>query len=225
MKTRTLFEIPGELEIENVAKRMHIQKNSELYGELEELVKKCNQIARPKAMYTTSYVKSVEGDVCMIDDVMIKSRVMANNIKNQQKVYPYLATCGAEIAEYSDTLTDFMHTWWIDGIKESYLSKAMAFLNNAMKQDIDKGKISRMNPGSLPDWPITEQPKLFSMIEGVERIGIELTESMLMLPKKSVSGIAFTSSNDYSNCELCLNETCINRSKAFDKDKYNAFLE
>lgn len=42
------------------------------------------------------------------------------------------------------------------------------------------------------DWPIQEQRKLFEIIGNTkDLIGVELTDSCLMLPIKSVSGIWF----------------------------------
>ena len=82
-----------------------------------------------------------------------------------------------------------------------------------------------MNPGSLPDWPITEQAKLFSLLGDVKAlIGVTLTESMLMLPTKSVSGVYFETERNFENCELCARENCPGRRKPFDEAKYGELL-
>ena len=45
-----------------------------------------------------------------------------------------------------------------------------------------------MNPGSLADWPMREQRPLFGLLGDTDAaIGVELMESYLMRPTKSVS--------------------------------------
>ncbi|MCK7489824.1 MAG: hypothetical protein MZU79_06060 [Anaerotruncus sp.] len=66
------------------------------------------------------------------------------------------------------------------------------------------GPLSNMSPGSLEDWPITEQTKLFSIFGDTERlVGVRLTDSMLMVPRKSISGILFPSEEGFVARQLC----------------------
>ena len=73
-----------------------------------------------------------------------------------------------------------------------------------------------MSPGSLEDWPITEQTKLFSIFGDTERlIGVRLTDSMLMVPRKSISGILFPSEEGFTSCQLCDRERCPGRKAPY----------
>ena len=73
-----------------------------------------------------------------------------------------------------------------------------------------------MNPGSVPSWPLTGQRELFEVIGGVtESTGITLTESCLMLPSKSTSGMYFTSADQFVNCAYCSILSCPNRLAAY----------
>jgi hypothetical protein len=75
-----------------------------------------------------------------------------------------------------------------------------------------------MDPGSLEDWPITEQPKLFSIFGDTERlVGVRLTNSMLMIPRKSISGIFFPSEEGFTSCQLCDRDTCPGRRAPYDE--------
>jgi hypothetical protein len=79
-------------------------------------------------------------------------------------------------------------------------------------------QISCMSPGSLEDWPIEEQKKLFSLLPGVDSmLGVRLTESFLMIPRKSVSGIYFPADVSFFNCQLCSRESCENRKAGYDE--------
>jgi hypothetical protein len=74
-----------------------------------------------------------------------------------------------------------------------------------------------MNPGSLADWPLTEQIPLFRLIGDVRQAtGVYLTESLLMMPRKSVSGFDFPTESSFASCQLCPREKCPNRRAAYD---------
>ena len=75
-----------------------------------------------------------------------------------------------------------------------------------------------MSPGSLEDWPIQEQLPLFALLgEAPAAIGVRLTESLLMLPGKSVSGIFFPSASTFFSCRLCPRERCEGRKARYDE--------
>jgi hypothetical protein len=74
-----------------------------------------------------------------------------------------------------------------------------------------------MNPGSLQDWPLREQRPLFALIGAVDtRIGVRLTDSCLMTPRKSTSGIQFPTEESFASCQLCGREVCPNRRAPYD---------
>jgi hypothetical protein len=78
-----------------------------------------------------------------------------------------------------------------------------------------------MNPGSLAEWPIGEQKLLFGLLGKVEElIGVQLTDSFLMLPIKTVSGIRFPKEGTYENCQLCPRQKCPGRKARYDEGLY-----
>ena len=82
-------------------------------------------------------------------------------------------------------------------------------------------KAATMSPGSADEevWPIQQQKELFSLFGDVESlIGVQLTDSFLMVPNKTVSGIRFPTEVDYRNCQLCHREECPSRSAEFDPE-------
>ena len=75
-----------------------------------------------------------------------------------------------------------------------------------------------MSPGSLKDWPIEEQRPLFEIIGDVEgTIGVRLSESLLMIPRKSVSGLFFSTDIRFQSCQLCPRKRCENRRARYDE--------
>ncbi len=81
------------------------------------------------------------------------------------------------------------------------------------------GDMAKMSPGSLPEWPVSQQPALFALLDGLpEAIGVRLTDSCLMLPSKSVSGFFFSSETSFVNCRFCPILDCPNRSARFQAE-------
>jgi cobalamin-dependent methionine synthase I len=112
----------------------------------------------------------------------------------------------------------------IDSIKEIALGAASHYLTEYIKNKYKVENMAVMNPGSLEDWPISEQKPFFSLFDNVEElIGVKLTDSFLMLPIKSISGIYFPTETSFASCQLCPREKCPNRRAKYDpelKEKY-----
>lgn len=79
----------------------------------------------------------------------------------------------------------------------------------------------RYSPG-YGDFPIEQQPEVLGVIEAGTRLGITLTDSMLMLPKKSVSALMGLYPEDAgvkrggTSCERCENrDNCEFRKEGF----------
>jgi len=80
--------------------------------------------------------------------------------------------------------------------------------------------MSFMAPGSLPDWPLEEQKPLFNLLGNVKAaIGVNLTDSLLMLPVKSISGIYFPVEASFYSCQLCPRQKCEGRKARYDKKR------
>ncbi len=97
------------------------------------------------------------------------------------------------------------------------MRSAVAVVGEYIQQRYRPGRLSRMNPGSLPDWPLHQQTPLFALVGEVEAgIGVRLTDSYLMIPRKSVSGIQFPTEESFESCQLCGREPCPGRRAPYD---------
>lgn len=182
-------------------------------AELLELIRGAERIANPKALLRISAITERGDGYVEIDGKRIDCALMAENFRDIYRVFPYICTCGREAEEWSQTLRDPLHEYWADKIKLFYVHNVQKYLFNHVRENyIQKAHISRMNPGSLKEWPISEQAVLFSIIGDIyELIGVELTPSFLMLPSKSTSGIMFASEAAFENCSLCDMKDCPGR--------------
>ena len=83
-----------------------------------------------------------------------------------------------------------LEQYYLDVIGNIALIKARRFLADQLRSRFALEGMSYMSPGSLKDWPLEEQSPLFLLLGYVaSSIRVRLNESLLMIPRKSVSGI------------------------------------
>jgi len=202
--TATLEEIIGTLVLEE-------EEDIDL---VSGLFAKARELARPKALYKVAYVENIQSPQVTIDGITFTSDVLADNMEGVHRVFAYICTCGAEVDDWSHLEKDYVVSLWLDIIKERFLYDAGNHLRDYIKEQYGLDILSSINPGSgsVENWPITQQNQLFSLIGSVtEETGVRLTESCLMLPTKSTSGLFYGSSTEFVNCLLCQRKNCSNR--------------
>ncbi len=216
-----LDNIPFDISLDRLLEKLHMDAEDEGADEVGELLKEARRIARPKGMYVEAFIDSKGEDYVVVEGVKLTSRVLRVNLNDVYRIYPYAATCGTELEEWSKTINDPLQRYWADAIKEIALVPALETLRKHLMDSYHLEKVSSMNPGSLEDWPIKEQEGLFALLGDTKAaIGVELTDSFLMLPIKSVSGIWFPTETNYENCQLCPREGCPGRRAPYDKELY-----
>mgnify|MGYP006303077617 CR=1 FL=1 len=197
--------------------------DEKLKKEADEYLSKIITKIQPKAIYKESYIdKKVDNEV-IIENTGFKSNILKNNLENIERVFPFIATGGHELEEIQNNTSDYLKQFWIDKLKEMSLAAATSYLYNHITDKYKIDKISSMNPGSADKevWPIEQQQELFSLFGDIEElIGVKLTESSLMIPNKSVSGIYFPSDETFINCEYCTREVCPSRRAPYNPEKW-----
>ena len=176
-------------------------------------------------MYKECYVDTRGDDTIVVGGITFTSRALRKNLQKAERVFAYVATCGRELDQVPIADGDYLKQFWLDTIKAAALGESLRHLNERMDRRHGLGKTSAMHPGSgdAAVWPIEQQRQLFSLLGDVTGlIGVELTDSFLMVPNKSVSGIRFPTEIDFRSCQLCHREKCPSRSAAFDPELWEA---
>jgi hypothetical protein len=172
-------------------------------------------------LYRVSFIESKGDDFITVEGITLKSRVLRVNLDQVYRVFPYAVTCGTELEEWTQGITDLVRSFAADAIKQDVLYQALRYLMEHLKGSYQLAQVSKMSPGSLADWPIEEQRPLFEILGNAkDLIGISLTESLMMVPTKSVSGVCFPTEVDFFSCQLCPREVCPGRKASYDKDLY-----
>jgi hypothetical protein len=219
---RKLDDIPVTTTLEEVLEKLRIAEPDDIEL-ITGLFNKAKEIARPKALYKESFVEDVDGNHVRIDETVFESNVVAANLKDVHRVFAYVCTCGTEVDDWTSGEKDYVVSLWLDMIKEMFLHEASVYFKEYIKKAYGFENISAVNPGSgnVDNWDISQQRLLFDLVGDVkEEIGVELTDTFLMHPIKSTSGLLYPSDTEFVNCALCNRENCIGRRAEFDSALY-----
>lgn len=203
-----------------VLERLHFSKtDEEKRAMVQELIDLVQSAAKPKALYTVAYVDEKHEDALTIDGVTFTSRVLRKNLDTVNRVFPYLVTVGTAVDDLTVDRDDFVRYYSLDVIKDMLLRGCVRYLQKYLLRRYALQQVSRMSPGSLKDWPITQQKELFTLFDtGASAMGVTLTDSFLMVPVKSVSGILFTTKIKFESCQLCPREICDGRRAPYSPE-------
>ena len=226
MVIHILDNIPVNLGREKIIEILQLDHSGKQIVEMvQELIDVVMSTARPKALYKVSYVDNKNGDTLDIDGIKFSSRVLCANLNKVERVFPYIATCGTELDGVPSPSEDVLRDFCLDTIQTVVLGIAINYLADYLKQKYILGQMSHMNPGSLEDWPITQQRELFSLFGDVEGlIGVRLTQDYVIRPLKSSSGIYFPTEIRFESCQLCPRENCIGRRAPYDSNLVRKYL-
>ena len=212
-----LNEIEFKPSIKRLLNKLRVKKGTSQEELVLSLVESAQDIARPKAMYTIVGIDNQDEESVVLDGIRMESRIMTVNLNGIHRVFAYISSSGRELYDWKQSREDFLERFYAEEISLMALRTAGDFLLSHLKEKFRLGKTSTMNPGSLDDWPITAQPSLFQLLGNpLNAIGVELTDTMLMIPNLSVSGIRFESEKEFSSCQLCPREICSHREVPYE---------
>lgn len=210
-----------KLDAKQLASELSLPDDEALHTEFGDLCDRAVERARPKWMFMLA---SVEPDLTNPDTVLVagepfRSAALAANTAGLKRAFPYVATCGTELCNPDIVPNDMLAQYWLEAIKERALRSAIRAMKRTLQKTFGVDAFASMNPGSADAhvWPIEQQRELFRALGDVHRhTGIQLTESCLMEPNKSVSGVYFETETGYVNCSLCSRENCPDRRAVYD---------
>jgi hypothetical protein len=209
-----LKDIPFSLDQSDFQGRIHLDRFPDSMTGVQELLNAALPFIRPKALYKVSFIGGRTGSTVQIGQTLFSSEVLSRNLREVERVFPYVATCGTELEALESGITDLFTRFCLDTLKEMALLAARNHLLGHLQATYGVQELSSMNPGSGNTrlWPIGQQRPLFDLLGDVEgAIGVRLTPSFLMVPNKSVSGILFPAEVHFESCQLCTRENCPRR--------------
>ena len=223
-----LTKIAPGLDTGALLARVHVAPDSEDAAAVTAWIDQARAVARPKALYAEAFVEGCGDDTIRIGGITFTSRMLRRKLEAVECVFPYVATCGHELDGVTLPPGDVLIQFWWDTIKAEVLATARTHLLAHLTDRFRLGQTARMSPGSgdAEVWPIEQQRQLFALLGGVTPfIGVILTESCLMIPNKTVSGLLFATKHDFHTCQVCHREPCLHRKGPFDAAVWQALRE
>ena len=203
-----LARLLGADEFGNISRstRLKIEKLETIFEKLVE----------PSLYHQNTGIDSVEkGTVHLKEGPEFKSPKLSKMLKHCDDIIFYIATLGDGVDGQIKRLMDKKHlaeAYILDTMASVAADNMVAMFHERMKDEYkNQGKQVTLcfSPGYC-DWPVTEQKKLFSLIESQE-VEVELNDSCLMTPRKSISGVFGIHSNGetpYNPCWDCNRTGC-----------------
>jgi hypothetical protein len=217
MSMEILNPIPVQVDLRSLMKSAHIPEGEE-EKRIISLIDASLSVMAAKAVYKVSYIESRAEDSVVIDGVLFKSKVLRKNFDTVERVFPYVVTVGTGVEDLEKPSGDLLEKYYLDLIGNAAVVSAREQLKKRLGSRYALQGLSYMGPGQLQDWPIQEQRPLFGLLGDVERaVGVTLSDSLLMIPRKSLSGIYFPTEIPFMACQLCPKASCPSRKARYDE--------
>ena len=180
----------------------------EFVGKANELMAQLSSI-EAKGAFTI--IQKEESD-------FIFGRQIAPVFVRAEKIALFVATLGMEAKEIiMSKKADILEYYMVDFLASQYAERMAEYMHEMIKEyanDTSLGYSNRYSPGYC-GWNVKEQIKLFGFFSK-NQCGIRLTDSSLMNPVKSVSGVvALGKEVKYQEygCKKCDEKNCLYKSK------------
>ena len=152
--------------------------------------------------------------------------IILRQLRGSEAYAFFICTSGVAFQEFQQRLMDegdMVRVFIADALGSVIAEKCADLMEQSLQESIDKlgwHHTNRFSPGYC-GWHVSQQQQLFPLFEG-RTCGVRLTDSSLMLPIKSVSGIIGVGPDvrhlDYT-CGLCNFEKCYKRKAGFRSGK------
>lgn len=153
-------------------------------------------------------------------------KIITSQLKKSNKAAIFLCTIGNQMENWSKQLIsegDQVKSYLVDVIASGLVESTADCLHDHIGYEMEKygwHKTNRYSPGYC-NWSVTEQQKIFSFFPK-NFCNIKLTDSSLMIPIKSISGvIGLGSEVNYAEyiCDRCGIKDCTHRVYILSKQK------
>ena len=190
---------------------------------ISEEIEKCHSICNPKGYYAIfpNPVFSHESEEMHLSGKTFHiKKMVAAGLKKSSSIALFAGTCGEEIEQQSRQLIGEGHH--LEGLITDLIGSEIAesiagVIHKKIGEEATQNgyKVTnRYSPGYC-QWNVADQQSLFTLL-GEKNCGIRLTDSSLMLPIKSVSGIVGLGTEvqfRHYSCNQCDAAYCLYRDK------------
>lgn len=191
--------------------------------EIGTLLDRIEAVARPRFCFflTEGVLEAEKEELSVCGTSFSIGKIIARQLRGSESFAFFAATAGVEFEMFQHVLQqegDMVKIYIADALGSIIAEKAADCMEEVLDEIIrSKGwkHTNRFSPGYC-GWHVSEQQQLFPLFPVAEPCGIKLTDSSLMLPIKSVSGIIGLGGRvrkmEYT-CGLCTYSQCYRRKQ------------
>jgi len=192
-----------------------------IFKKVQAARQKLGRLIKPSLHYRIVKPSAVDNSLVQLNEtVKFTSVKLARTLEDAEKIVCFVGTIGTAVENEISRLLGKQR------LAAAYILDAMASVavENMVDrfQDLMESRFSaedstvtlRFSPGYC-DWPVTQQKKLFNIFDP-ETLEVELLDSCLMKPRKSISGVFGITPQDsvsYNPCRDCPSPNCDSRRK------------
>jgi hypothetical protein len=190
---------------------------------IREILSESEKLVRPEGGYALfrNICIDRENNKTVIGDVELGTKsIVTRHMNKSGLIAVFACTAGAEISRLASEYNKKGHTvhaYIADSLGSIVVEHTMDKIQEHLKSLMEEQGLkitNRYSPGYC-GWELIEQSKLFGLLPE-HFCGIGLSDSMLMKPIKSVSGIIGIGENviyDQYTCNYCKDINCLYRGK------------
>lgn len=189
--------------------------SSEVEVLIDSLLPPTLQKARLKSAFAVKKA-DVSGETIKIGSMEIQSKNLAKNLGGCESVIMFALTCGAEIDRLIGAKSSIApsQALTVSAIATALCEKYADALCTELKAHFAKSGFylrPRFSPG-YGDFALEHQKDFIAQTDASRRCGINLTDTLMLTPSKSVTGIIGISKRDDdcppAGCEVCTKKDC-----------------
>jgi hypothetical protein len=184
-------------------------------------IERARTLAHPRAVYEVYETADAADGAVLLGTGKFTGKILSKVLGGSDLATVYAVTLGPELDGESSRLSaggDVLSSVLLDTAGSLVLARAsLSFISRVYDTEAAPRGYSvtpPFGPGQCR-WDLAEQKVLFNLINP-SRIGITLTETFLMIPKKSVSGLLGIGRPDAiftkTPCQICDRKDCPGRS-------------
>ncbi len=188
----------------------------------DRTVERARALARPRAVYEVHETAAGRRRRHSPGDGRFAGKILGKVLEGSDLAAVYAVTLGPELDAEASRLSgagDVLSSVLLDTAGSLVLARAsIALYREGLYRGGRAARLVHVTPPFGPGqcrWDLAEQRVLFDLI-APSRIGIALTDTFLMIPKKSVSGILGIGRPDAiftkTPCQICDRKDCPGRS-------------
>ena len=227
--TSLLADYAPEFDMDFVKRLLGRQKAGSLTRStrkrLNQMHEEVYRLLNPRVVWGVFPVAAIEKDqIEFVSGLTLKSQKMARAMTGAEQLVCFVATIGRKIDIKIERLMDLgrianaytcdaLGSGAVESVAERFQS---GFGRNFSDHEVHTAAGIRFSPGYC-DWQVTEQHKLFSLVDA-EAIGVTLDKSSLMTPRKSISAVfglypkgSGPTTKKHNPCFYCSKKDCLAR--------------